>query len=437
MEGKATFTLTEAKTGKVVRQVTEHNMVTDAVKRILNPPAYTLMNKFSYSEFLKNVLPMYNQLFGGIMLLGNELEERADNVMPGKDLRIVATAGDAYSGTNVLRGSRNDNECYPMENGYHFTWDFGTDKANGTIKCAALTSRVWGNTGAQGADRSGVLVMDPVAMGLGTGYSIQAANSYGRYIGTFQKKTHTYYYLTNSTGSMMFTRVKCLDPSSVGITDSVGLSVKQEPVFTKELVLPFQCISGTSIYYDPKKKYLYFFSQIQVNDGEYSVEYAGVSMDDFTVKEHGTYKLAHRSTVVYSAAFYDGKFFICTDTGLDIYSSDGVIESTPFTERYGMSSFACLDGMLVFLMNPAVFYLYLDSGFLYVYNASFYAPWPGCDIPYPYVMMSECFHGPTAANSINPCLGLAACYFATINNLSEPLVKTSEHTLKITYDITN
>ena len=42
MEGKATLTLTDAKSGRVVKKVTEHNLVTDAVKRILNPPVYAI-----------------------------------------------------------------------------------------------------------------------------------------------------------------------------------------------------------------------------------------------------------------------------------------------------------------------------------------------------------------------------------------------------------
>lgn len=40
MEGKAILTLTDAKSGRVVKKVTEHNLVTDAVKRILNRPVY-------------------------------------------------------------------------------------------------------------------------------------------------------------------------------------------------------------------------------------------------------------------------------------------------------------------------------------------------------------------------------------------------------------
>lgn len=36
MEGKATFTLTRADSGRVIRQFTEHNLVTDAIRRLLS-----------------------------------------------------------------------------------------------------------------------------------------------------------------------------------------------------------------------------------------------------------------------------------------------------------------------------------------------------------------------------------------------------------------
>ena len=438
MEGKATFTLTEAKTGRIVSQVTEHNMVTDAVKRILNPPAYTLLNKFSYSDFIKNVLPLYDQLFGGIMLLGNELEERADNVMPGKDIRIVATAGDAYSGTNVCRGTRNDNECYPMENGYHFTWDFPTDKANGTIKCAALTSRTFGNTGALEGNRDGVILMDPVAMGVGTGFTIQAGNSYGRYVGTFQKKTHTYfYYANNAWKTLAFTRVKCLDPAAVGINDSAGLTAKQEPASTVEVTMPFTVSNVTKPFYDPKKNCLYFYSTVHSTDDGYGIDYAGISMDDFSIIDQGTYGLAQYYGYVFTAAFHNGKFFIATYNGVDIYSAPGVIESTPITGQHNESNFSYLNGVLMYRMDMYNAYLYLDSGFFWVYTPASLVPCPAVDVQLPYVMMCQPYSDPTVSTSVNPFLGLASCYFATINNLSQPLVKTSEHTLKITYDITN
>ena len=74
MEGKATLTLTDAKSGRVVKKVTEHNLVTDAVKRILNPPVYAMLYSFNFPNFINNVMPA-SKLFSGIMLLGNTLSE--------------------------------------------------------------------------------------------------------------------------------------------------------------------------------------------------------------------------------------------------------------------------------------------------------------------------------------------------------------------------
>ena len=63
---------------------------------------------------------------------------------------------------------------------------------------------------------------------------------------------------------------------------------------------------------------------------------------------------------------------------------------------------------------------------------------PSVDVALPYVMMSGIDSFPSLESaSQNPYLGMISSYFATINNLSEPLVKTNEHALKITYDITN
>ena len=140
MEGKATLTLTDAKSGRVVKKVTEHNLVTDAVKRILNPPVYAMLYSFNFPNFINNVMPA-SKLFSGIMLLGNTLSESRENVMLSGDYIPVATAGGEYAGANVRRGTLNTNESYATANGYHFTWDFGTDKANGVIKSVALTSQ--------------------------------------------------------------------------------------------------------------------------------------------------------------------------------------------------------------------------------------------------------------------------------------------------------
>ena len=62
MEGKATFTLTRADSGRVIRQFTEHNLVTNAIRRLLSPPAYAIFKQFSWSDFMRSSLPIYKNL---------------------------------------------------------------------------------------------------------------------------------------------------------------------------------------------------------------------------------------------------------------------------------------------------------------------------------------------------------------------------------------
>ena len=438
MKGKATFTLTDARTGKVVKQVTEHNMVTDAAKRILNPPAYLLANKFSYSDFLKSVLPLYAQVFGGIVLLGNELEERADNITPGRDCQFIASAGSAYAGTNVCRGTLNQNESYATENGYHFTWDFGTDKANGTIKCAALTSRSFGDSGLNAADKSSYFIMEPTDMGGSGSLVSQATKAIGQYIGTFQKNVLTYCKFDQYSSTLDFVRIRCIDPYAVKITDRTGISSCQEPIFSKTLEMPFGVPVTTHRYYDPDKKLMFFFSTVNSSNGVDSVKYAGVSMEDFTIKEQGEYALSGSYYNIYGAAFYDGKFFIGSNKGMEIYSAPGVIAETPFTEYSSGSYFYNMNGLLLYYYSMNNTYLYLNGGFFSLYSSCNMMPQPSIDVRLPYIMMCG-VDGLCSKDSasVNPYLGLISTYFATINNLGEPIVKTNEHALKITYDITN
>lgn len=436
MKGKATFTLTDARTGKIVKQVTEHNMVTDAARRILNPPAYLLANCFSYSTFLKNVLPLYKNIFGGIALLGNTLEERADNVVPGKDCQFVATAGSAYAGTNVCRGTLNENESYVTENGYHFTWDFGTDKANGTIKCVALTSRSFGDSGIKAEDKSSYFITDPAPTSSVNMLNTQVIKALGQYIGTFQKNTLTYYKRDQLTDELEFVRIKCIDPSSVKITDSTGLSAYKEPSFSATVKLPF-VTPYTYRYYDPDKKLMFFFSSVNTADGASSISYAGIDMEDLTIKEQGEYALDYPYNRVSSAAFYGGKFFIAASRGVEVYSAPGVVEKNLLQRYNNDTCFYNMDGLLLFCCSDNV-YLYVNGGFLPIYSNCSKFPQPSVDVKPPYIMLCEperlCSKDTTSENAY---LAMISSYFATINDLSEPIVKTSEHTLKITYDITN
>lgn len=439
MEGKATFTLADAATGKTVKRLCEHNLVTDAVKRILAPPLYALTLKYSISDFLKSVMPISEKLFGGIVLMGNNLDERASNILPGRDFVPVATAGGAYSGTNIMRGTLNANETYATEKGYHFTWDFGTDKANGTIKCAALTSRLFGNSGFSAEDRNSTILMDaqkPSDIGTATTLMLYAE---GQYLGTFREMTHTF-IRRNIDNSITFVRIKSSDPSAVGLNDRHMLEQKSEPYYSVVVDCPINYCYEAKCYVDIATRTVYFFSDILRKDEDYRIDYFGVDLDSLAVVSQGTQKLARSYTRNIAAALYEGSFYLATDAGVDVYSPSGeLLKSYTLPTTSILSWFCTVNGVLTLGNGMSLDYSLYNGKFYPSYNPQGVLPSYSEDISLPYCPVCSFYMNYNASNkaNIDPYLGISANYFATINNLSEPLEKTNAHTLKITYDITN
>lgn len=437
MEGKATFTLTNARTGETVRQFTEHNLVTDAVKRILAPPGYAIMNSFDWTSFITAALPLYKTLFGGIMLLGNNVPENAGNIMPTPDFIPVATAGDAYSGSLTTRGTLNLNETYATENGYHFTWDFGTDKANGTIKCAALTSRIFGNTGFGSDEKTGGLMMDPNTLTVVTPHS-QYCKAKGQYICSISDRRHIYYEL-NSDMSLTFHVVRTVDPESLGINDSGALTEYIEPETVTTITLPITLEVYTKPFLDSTNGILYFFSEQYGEEGNRAVDSVGVRMSDFSLTAKQTWSIGGDHLRINAAALYDGSLYFGDGVKLYVYSSSGTL-----TKEYDLKTppdtwFYMVNGVLYVNISNNTGWVLYNGEFVINTTAALYGFGTDQNILPPYYPMyiMERPHSIKVAISKNPYLGLAANYLATINNLSEPLVKTNEHTLKITYDIIN
>lgn len=438
MEGKATFTLARADSGRVIRQFTEHNLVTDAIRRLLSPPAYALFKQFSWSDFMRTSLPIYKNLCGGIMLLGNTLEERTDNVLLPPDTIPVATAGDPYSGTLETRGTLNSNESYAMGNGYHFTWDFGTDKANGTIKSVALTSRLFGNSGFAGVESSGGVFMDPVTKGSGT-MNMQISHGVGQYLCTPEKCTHLYLQKTDAS-NMVFTKIKSLDMTAVGVTDYVDLTAAAEPVGTVRVELPIEVDPVIKVFVDSSDRKVYFFGKaVQEDDERLRLDYATVDLDSFAVSAKRSWVMKSTGFTVYSAAVHGGRLYAASGKELMTFTGAGDLSES----WEGISG----SGMWFYTVNGVLRYYTTDRKTHALYNGKWYVMYGVSDLgmgfsadikpPYfPAHIMNQYF-AESQTGAQDPYLVAAADYLATVNNLSEPLVKTSEHTLKITYDITN
>ena len=142
IKGKAKIELFNAKTGKLEKSVEEHNLVTNALRYLINIAA--TCNAAPDDQ----VFPIATRALGGIMLFDGALTEDVENIhFPpiDKGVHLVGYASNNTNTSDVNRGSFNSAESGPTATGYKSVWDFGTSQANGTIKSVARTSAYAGN----------------------------------------------------------------------------------------------------------------------------------------------------------------------------------------------------------------------------------------------------------------------------------------------------
>ena len=154
LKGHTKIQLFDAKTGELVQETNDDNMVTNAVSKLINPPLDFLVGGVSLNTVLSKTLPIQTTAMAGVMVFSNKIEENANHILADNSDVSIGHAGSVYSGTNIKRGTYNTNESKALSNGYRHVWDFGTDRANGDISCVCLTSKIGGDTGIDGNNDS-------------------------------------------------------------------------------------------------------------------------------------------------------------------------------------------------------------------------------------------------------------------------------------------
>ena len=154
IKGRATIQIIDEKSGEMVREIHEENMITNAVDTILNPPDYIetgmdAENDRSYNplrDFLGNLA---DTAFRGVIVCRDKIPEDGNNMMLPWTNEEVGHAGISNTNTDTTIGTYNSNESGRIENGkgYRHVWDFASDKANGEIGCICLTTKDGGTCG--------------------------------------------------------------------------------------------------------------------------------------------------------------------------------------------------------------------------------------------------------------------------------------------------
>ena len=154
IKGKATIQLFDEKTGEVVRELHEENMITNAVDTILNPPDYIEIGMDSDNDRSFNMLRDFvgniaDTAFRGVIVCRDKIPEDGNNMMLPWTNEEIGHAGIANTNTDTSIGTYNANESGRIENGkgYRHVWDFASDRANGEIGCICLTTKDGGTCG--------------------------------------------------------------------------------------------------------------------------------------------------------------------------------------------------------------------------------------------------------------------------------------------------
>lgn len=153
MKGHTKIELTNEETGEK-KILEEDNMITKALELYLAAGGIGGSTGNLLSDQAIMSQPAWQTLVGGLMLFGSRLEENANNVLPNAGIQMIGNGayGKVSNDEVTEMGSYNEKESGPQPDGsLKIVWDFTTSQANGTIHCACLSSVYGGTVGAGNA----------------------------------------------------------------------------------------------------------------------------------------------------------------------------------------------------------------------------------------------------------------------------------------------
>ncbi len=147
LKGKTTFELTDVNTGKV-EVIEDSNMITNGLQEFLTNYGYFGCDILNTDTIRSSSL--WVNLLGGLLLFDTALDEDVNNTFMPAGVKMIGNGSkdEANSGNVTELGSYNATESGLQSDGsIKLVYDFSTHQANGTIACACLTSKIGGYMG--------------------------------------------------------------------------------------------------------------------------------------------------------------------------------------------------------------------------------------------------------------------------------------------------
>lgn len=462
LKGKMIIEMTDVHTGKT-EKVVEHNMVTNALSEIFKPLGLSK----DPSIMLNSFAPYYQKLLGGILLFDKEIEENPNTFYPPADVTLIGCA--SYGTQNNTKGTKRggynqtESELNLTDRYMKFVYDFTTSQANGTISCVCLTHANGGYTSYGGADAVlsssyplGARIDDGSLQYVYTNYT--GANTGDKYSGYTVGTTEllflidrendvAYYFRIDSTAKITIIKRRAYLKSVSVLTSPYSKKEYIEEIAIEDLSL--SSTSYISYNFDHATNCLYItassasykaangtFNITRINISDWSATtYSMTNTSNVNINTNGMrYAFCHNGFVYirsYNSPYEVYKF--------EIGNSANVVKMT-------RNSTTAVNGQAQLAVNGRVYYESYNSNYIlhianeateevlnpengYIYCTSKYQY---CYTP---VLNEPMLYYVSCGSQTTIGFIILLNYLATINNLPEPVTKTSDKTMKVTYII--
>lgn len=453
LEGKTIIELTDVKNNK--KEIYEDkNLITNAVADLLslNPSAlmYPVQSKERKEKFEDEIFPIANKCYGGILLFEDKLQEDINKYIAPSNNKIVGYASNDVNKTDVAeRGSLNLIESSLLENGYKFVWDFSTSQANGKFSAISLTHYRAGKSFYGNKCENDAFVL--LNYSSKSSVDIDFLNGYVGMVESDIEKNMITSILPFEDNRLEIIKFK--EPiTSIGLNDIITINSPQklEKITIKNIEKFYKEIYSydklKSAFFDGKDGFYYGFinenigkdsilNKIKINKSDYSLEIYNWKLEGINLSKFGSYyeKYGVHSNISCYSALKNGYLYV------------------PDNERKNI--------VKININNPVDIMkipLYKDG------NNSLYAVYTWGDYIYSNKFIIDSKDNLKIVNGVKyfECsanfievgpfrigyyandgkivkkLYLHTPYLATINNLSSPILKTADKTMKITYILT-
>lgn len=459
LKGTMKIEMTDVNTGKT-ETVLEQNMVTNQLSNIFRHMGYCK----DPDKLLTDWAPHYKTLLGGLLLFDTPIDEEPDMVYPPAEANMVGCAvyNMQNSTTNTVRGGYNATESeLNTANGYmKYVYDFTTAQANGTIACACLTHAYGGYSGYGGRDvansSSNVLGLSIDTSAMHYAYSSYTGGTTGDHysgitIGTTEilflidpENDCAYYFRLNSATGITIIKRRAMMRS---------ISVLTSPRTTKPILESFTLSLSTSIptsylswNFDPATNALYICgSSASYKAANTSFLITKIEFETWTVTQYSMSNTTGVQITTNGTRFcfcHNGFAYVKSyNSPYEIYKLEiGNAANVVKMNRNGFT----ISGVPVFGINDRIYYESYDDQLRIVNGHSNTVLSPEAirvcgansyQYSYTPVRNDRSLYYVSAGSSTTYGFALITNYLATINNLAEPVTKTADKTMKVTYII--